>query len=679
MAYLQENNSENLAARITNKGRKKIAQGNFNISYFQIGDSEYDYGFSMFDGETNPAQKVLMPFDKDSQVKYPYKVSESSLTGTTYGVPIQFSETNTIRNDVDPAGYVSGYLAYDEDLCTGSTVICSWNQIDISALDGTKFLVVNSGSTFNNTELITIYRGVLGINNIIMSGATSLVYRIVGITGNTLELDRETPDLSSLSPLEVTVISNDCVEADSWDLNIVWSIKPAGLDYPTEDEYLSGYTSNIYVSSKEYFGYNTSSGQTSNNGTTITNSFGDVVIVPPEEQHSLAILHYSKASDILIDPDRTFKYEDYIDHSSQGKDYFEIYIPFILYERNTGTTIGATFYMDNEDKYINSSAIDTRTNQMKFRYLLDIKYPVDEEDRKKHTVGKIFVNHKVIVFDDQEIVAVLDYKSNRRYTLPIPRIAAVPMDIDCGIVSPVSSPSATPSISVSPSVTPSISISNTPGVSQSVTPSISISNTPVVSSSVTPSITPSYEIYAGWTDDGQLTFTGLTTQTVSVTVLIYTQANNSAESGYSVGSSSCSLTMYKNLALEKQATRSVLGCTGPCSTSDSGYEAPYTVTGIVSGTTVNLSASGDCDSSDYPHNYRDIYSRATVEITSVTVTSGFGTGHIGYNNLWVHEYEYPGCAVEEYASHTTPASPSVTPSITPSISKTPTPTPSIQT
>ncbi|GAG82793.1 unnamed protein product, partial [marine sediment metagenome] len=37
MSFLLENNSENVAARITHKGRQKIAQGNFNISYFQIG------------------------------------------------------------------------------------------------------------------------------------------------------------------------------------------------------------------------------------------------------------------------------------------------------------------------------------------------------------------------------------------------------------------------------------------------------------------------------------------------------------------------------------------------------------------------------------------------------------------------------------------------------------------
>ena len=100
MGFLVANVSENLAGRITNKGRKKIAQGNFNITYFQVGDSEYDYTlpFYEFNGDENPGQKVLMPFDKDSQVKYPYKYSESSISGTTYGTPVQSVQMDRITN-----------------------------------------------------------------------------------------------------------------------------------------------------------------------------------------------------------------------------------------------------------------------------------------------------------------------------------------------------------------------------------------------------------------------------------------------------------------------------------------------------------------------------------------------------------------------------------------------------
>ena len=43
MSFLDGNNSEYLSARLTQKGRRAIANGDFKISYFSIGDSEFVY------------------------------------------------------------------------------------------------------------------------------------------------------------------------------------------------------------------------------------------------------------------------------------------------------------------------------------------------------------------------------------------------------------------------------------------------------------------------------------------------------------------------------------------------------------------------------------------------------------------------------------------------------------
>ena len=101
MSFLNSNNSEFLSARITKKGRQSIAEGNFNIKYFQIGDSEFDYSTTL----TN--QKVFSPFDKEGGVKYPYKLDTSD-TVTTYGTPISnYTEPVPLRNAMNPAGFVS--------------------------------------------------------------------------------------------------------------------------------------------------------------------------------------------------------------------------------------------------------------------------------------------------------------------------------------------------------------------------------------------------------------------------------------------------------------------------------------------------------------------------------------------------------------------------------------------
>ena len=70
----------------------------------------------------------------------------------------------------------------------------------------------------------------------------------------------------------------------------------------------------------------------------------------------------------------------------------------------------------NKDNYIKSSKND---NKVLYRNLIDVQ---------GNKVGKIFTNNKVIVIDDQELVAALDYKSNRRYTLPSPKISLIPND-----------------------------------------------------------------------------------------------------------------------------------------------------------------------------------------------------------------------------------------------------------
>ena len=447
MSFLNSNNSEYLSARITNRGRKAIANGNFNIQYFQIGDSEYDYNLSSLTGATDH-QKVFAPFDYDGGVKYPFGLD--STISTTYGSPISNNLTITLRNEMGPAGFVSRYS-------TTPTIKTEAQQVAFSKISGTTSLVVPTGTSFNDCEYITL--AFESLSGTTITGKTnSLIYKVLSISGDTLTLDRNVPNLTGLTG-NVQVVCNkfsdetssgnllypiDYTEQlNSWRLNTVWTDTPIGGT--TDDESLSEYASNRYASIKNLLGY-TNSGQTFTNlagiaitGTTFKNSFDELIEVSPSEQRCVAILHYSELGDISVDPERFFKYDDYIssltgtsgtsislfgdlnvsdrDYNKSDNGYFEVYIPFIYYHRNTGTTFGALFTMDTTDYYVKSS-INSR-HQIKFRYL------VDEQNNK---VGKVFVNNKMIVFDDQELVAMLDYRSNRRYTLPSPKLGLASHD-----------------------------------------------------------------------------------------------------------------------------------------------------------------------------------------------------------------------------------------------------------
>ena len=486
MSFLNSSNSEYLSARITQKGRNSIAKGDFNINYFQIGDSEFDYNlaFSGLTGQTNH-QMVLSPVDKECGVKYPYKLDTA--TNVTYGIPIENSTTETVRNVMGPAGFVSEYNPYDSNNCTGSTIECVTERINISNINGDNTITVTSGQIFQNSEFITLVFGEfcgLDADHPVISGLTnSLIYKVISISDNVLTLDRKTPDLSGLSGF-VQIVGNKCEiefpisteisplcsptpvdpmdQHNPWTLNVVWDEKPIGADVQgtTTDENLSGYTSNIYLSSKEFFGYN-STGQTFQNltGGTITgfssknvstgfkNSFGELMEVTPQEQRCIAIIHYSELGDLTNDPERFFKYDDYISYKTgttgddisivddrddepiSDTEYFEVYIPFINYHRNptNSDTNGAVFTMDTVNYYVRPvTGITESRFELLFRYLLD---------ESGNRVGKVFPTKKVVIFDDQELVAILDYRSNRRYTLGAPKVGFTPASLNEALVS----------------------------------------------------------------------------------------------------------------------------------------------------------------------------------------------------------------------------------------------------
>jgi hypothetical protein len=131
MSFLNSANSDFLSARITKRGRRSIAEGNFVIKYFQVGDSEFDYNFSGFTGQGSvPHQRVLSPMDGDQHVKYPYLVTSGETIN--FGNAIAQPLTETIKNPMGPAGFVSNYKEYDAEECTGTTVECLIKEINIT-------------------------------------------------------------------------------------------------------------------------------------------------------------------------------------------------------------------------------------------------------------------------------------------------------------------------------------------------------------------------------------------------------------------------------------------------------------------------------------------------------------------------------------------------------------------
>ena len=335
MGFLDKNYSAGpVASRLTQKGRESIANGNFVITHFAIGDSEYSYS-----GSTT-GQTIMAPFDDYGNVKYPISYISGS---SPYGIPVSLMETIECASVMGPAGFVSG-----------SYITSSLETVN-SFTGNTNSITVVSGSNYQTGSFITLAFNGNKLNNIIITGQTnSLVYKVTATGSTSITLDRIIPTLPST---KVVVIQNDdefenpistgtTGQHNPWTLNVVWDEKPIGLGNTHRN--ITGYTSNAYIGTKEFFGYKNSKGQTYNTGTTISNTIDELITITPEEQKVISIIHYSKNGD-TIDPNRFFKYDDHIststgttlpnDPSLSDEEYFQIYIPFLMYHRNTGTTV----------------------------------------------------------------------------------------------------------------------------------------------------------------------------------------------------------------------------------------------------------------------------------------------------------------------------------------------------
>jgi len=475
MGYIIKNTSGLINTQITDTGRKYLSQGNFNIAYFQVGDSEVCYtggstipnGF-IFEADYNAQNSTGYPQSNREYIKYPYYLEGTS--GNTFGIPTDLSAEVLIFNYTDMLGFFvsGGSNTYTVNGNTGYTISSNY-VFDLSTLTGGYTVTLSSNICVTSigiptlNDFVTLYFDFTApcgsLDNFMI-----LTYRILSVDdlgGGSYEitLDRTVPDFSTV-PLcpgqgraylypefmtdlyDVTVPTNyfasPCAttpQVNIWNMNIPWSESPAGL---IETSY-QGYTyfgSINYIGSKEYLGYQTDSGQyfVDSSGVTATtdsfyfNSLGDRIDVKPSEQKAIAIVSYTNQS-INNYYGEKFAVEPF-DPSIPGQEgqarNLKVVLPTLMWHKSTGGTIGETFYIDPpgfnllSPSYMESTKnSDFNTPGMRYYHLWDTNA---NPNGIPNRVGKVYPDSKIVVFDDEEIVAAMSYKSNRNWTLPAPQL-----------------------------------------------------------------------------------------------------------------------------------------------------------------------------------------------------------------------------------------------------------------
>lgn len=548
MGYIIKNTAGLVNTRITDIGRQKLSQGRFNISYFQVGDSEVSYdklpltynqsNSYVLEPEFNAQNGAGVPQSNKQYIKYPYLVDSDQTN--TYGIPFMDSSIESVYNRAAMRGFFDGatsgspinwtVLTDDYFVVTANYVV----QMNTLIGDTTIDLIQMDCNPQNPRkpsigDIVTIYYDGNGKNNCSctnlptptptpsfsptptltttpspsptdicasptptptptrtpcasptsipvcpppppancnMSMASCyaiLTYRIIDVCGSVITLDRPTPDYSDLSseciarvliyPPSMTVQydtytprphwADNVIDFESicdidqfnvkiWNMNIPWTENPAGL-IPTLYEGYTQFGSIDYIGSKEYFGYNSSKGQTTTDDVYYYNSFGDKIIVTPEQQKAIAIIHYTNQTIDFFYGEK-FALQPYDpsnpqDTTGQARN-FKLHIPTLMWHKNPQCCFGQTFWVDPpgfDDKelfkvqYIKSK-VNTDMNQPGLRYY-NLWDTFPNANGLPSRIGKVFPDSKVIIIDDEEIVAALSYKSNRNWTLPAPQIS----------------------------------------------------------------------------------------------------------------------------------------------------------------------------------------------------------------------------------------------------------------
>ena len=163
MAYIIKNTAGLINTRLTDVGRRNLSQGNFNIAYFSLGDSEVNY--TAVPNYSQPRNNILMPAfnaqndtgvpeSNKQNIKYPLYVEGT--TGNTYGIPFMDSIIDPVFNRAPLRGFFGGITTASTinwEVLTGNQYALTGNYVvDMSTLDGSnKITLIYSGCNTPNT------------------------------------------------------------------------------------------------------------------------------------------------------------------------------------------------------------------------------------------------------------------------------------------------------------------------------------------------------------------------------------------------------------------------------------------------------------------------------------------------------------------------------------------------
>ena len=445
MSYIITSTNPFVSIKLTEKGREQLSLGQLNFSYWAIGDSEINYEReAIVDANpTNPSlsatSRILRPVDRQPNIKS----FITSSTSTSNYQQINASNMNVVKaivnNEADERGFfINNITGFTTDLST--TLTPYYQPVANSTLSGTSILTLSGSPIVSVGDLILLKLtnsivGPISANETTIA-TPNLWFKVQGLTGTTLGLDRNLPNLSgdaqssqvliyrggeiydTISTGTTTAywdtgtlsfnssINVTCHDVPVWNMNNVWCENLAGMSGGTYQDY-TYFGSYSYLGTKNpYFEYLCVSSGVSE---TQIKCNDPGISYLDDVSKSISIIHYTNNAISNL-------YGEFFYVDATNNKYVKLHIPNLMYHRDgyataSGTSMGMDFIASGATQRIGNSDIE---------YIDLIEDPsfISSANTTPLVVGKVFPQLKMIVIDDDEIVAAISYKSNRNWTLP---------------------------------------------------------------------------------------------------------------------------------------------------------------------------------------------------------------------------------------------------------------------
>ena len=424
MAFIDKKDPVVLNIKLTSKGRETLSKGHLHFKYFAIGDSEIDYRFINETGINPFSHKILKPVDYNPDIIS--FVTRNFITDDELFNQEQYNEitsvpsiTWNVENSVESLGFFTK---------NGTDYVFKYTQEYIKQPDGMVILSSVSGGNILNIYKSPTYGANVNepaIGDYVMvrwvdydadfntTGYTinankpspHIFYKINNILGSLandnlqITVDRELPNFIGANP---SIRVGAMFFYSTVELNVD---EQFSTDYASEA--LLSFLANCQCTTFVYPFWKLSIIHTENIagvfdddkqfGQFKTSIFGGFVSYIQNHTPTimkLGVIHYSNVS-----PANVYG-EQFLRNTPK------IYIPTIMWHNSTEPKLGVTLQAIGNVKTITGV-----TSSLNTRYY-------DFADENGYVVGKVFIDLKIFVIEDPELLSAISYKSNRSWTLP---------------------------------------------------------------------------------------------------------------------------------------------------------------------------------------------------------------------------------------------------------------------